>query len=100
MTTAVAAPEIPIWSGVAPGSEDWDVREETSTNEAGIPILLGVSAPSLTPYLPDPTKATGTAIIVAPGGGFQVLAWKHEGTDIAEWLAERGVAAFLLKYRV
>jgi acetyl esterase/lipase len=100
MATNVSAEPIQIWPGVAPGSEEWDVREEASTNENGLEVVSGVSVPTLTPYLPDPAKATGTAVIVAPGGAFQVLAWRHEGTDIAEWLAARGIAAFVLKYRV
>ena len=55
---------------------------------------------TLTPYLPDPAKATGTAVIVAPGGGFFTLSMENEGWDVARALAARGVAAFVLKYRL
>ena len=59
--------------------------------------IVNVTTPTVTAYLPDPAKATGTAVIIAPGGGFIFL-----GTDtheIAEWLAARGIAGFVLKYR-
>jgi acetyl esterase/lipase len=59
-----------------------------------------VTVATLTPVLPDPAKATGTAIIVAPGGGFRSLSMENEGTDVARALAARGVAAFVLKYRL
>src|SRR5690606_12242674 len=54
----------------------------------------------LTPFLPDPAKATGTAVIVAPGGGFRSLSMENEGWQVAQALADRGVAAFVLKYRL
>jgi acetyl esterase/lipase len=59
-----------------------------------------VSIATLTPFLPDPAKATGTAVIVAPGGGFRSLSMENEGSDVARALAARGVAAFVLKYRL
>ena len=55
---------------------------------------------TLTPFLPDPAKATGTAVVVAPGGGFRTLSMENEGWDVAKALAARGVAAFVLKYRL
>jgi acetyl esterase/lipase len=69
----------------------------------GAPGALGTEdrdKPTLTPYLPPGSKATGTAVVVCPGGGYQGLAMGHEGLDIARWLNERGVAAFVLKYRL
>ena len=59
-----------------------------------------VSVATLTPFLPDPAKATGTAVVVAPGGSFRNLSMENEGWDVARALAERGVAAFVLKYRL
>src|SRR5947199_6822967 len=59
-----------------------------------------VTVATLTPFLPDPAKATGTAVIVAPGGGFRTLSMENEGSDVARALAARGVAAFVLKYRL
>ena len=63
-------------------------------------MLRNVSQPSVTVYRPDPGKANGIGVIVAPGGGWRILAWEHEGVWLAQWLAERGYCAFLLKYRV
>lgn len=59
-----------------------------------------VTVATLTPFLPDPAKATGAAVIVAPGGGFMTLSMENEGWDVAKALAAKGVAAFVLKYRL
>ncbi len=67
---------------------------------AGKCNVSNVHNPSLTPYLPAADKATGTAIIIAPGGGHRMLCLGHEGGALAEWFAERGIAAFVLKYRL
>jgi len=67
---------------------------------AGAPMLRNVSEPTLTVYRPEPHVANGSAVIVVPGGGWRILAWQHEGIDVAEWFAGRGYTAFLLKYRV
>ena len=61
--------------------------------------VRNVVDPTLTPVLPETGKATGAAVIVAPGGGFLMLAVQHEGYDVAQWLAQKGIAAFVLKYR-
>lgn len=61
-------------------------------------MVRNVSRPTLTVY--RPAQANGVGVIVAPGGGWRLLAWDHEGVWLAEWLAERGYTAFLLKYRV
>ena len=92
--------EIRLWDGVAPGSEDVTWREIISRGANGETAVRNVVVPTLTPVLPDPALENGTAVIVAPGGGFTYLAWDHEGMSVAEWLAQRGVAAFVLKYRV
>jgi endo-1,4-beta-xylanase len=63
-------------------------------------IVTNVHAPSLTPYLPGPGKATGAAVIVIPGGGHAELWTDHEGHSVARWLSEQGIAAFVLKYRL
>jgi acetyl esterase/lipase len=63
-------------------------------------MLRNISEPTLTVYRPDPAKANGIGVVVAPGGGWRILAWQHEGIDLAEWLTARGYTAFLLKYRV
>jgi len=66
----------------------------------GEPMARNVSVATLTPFLPDPAKATGTAVIVAPGGGFRWLSINNEGWKIAKALNAQGVAAFVLKYRL
>ena len=62
--------------------------------------MWNIHSPSLTPYLPPKDKATGTAMLVIPGGGHRVLAITHEGYNVGEWLAEHGIAAFVLKHRL
>jgi len=91
---------IPVWPGIAPGSENWTQKEIQYLNDQKQQMVRNVVSPTLTIYLPDPGKATGSAVIVCPGGGFRFLSWQTEGTEVAEWLAARGVAAFVLKYRV
>lgn len=61
-------------------------------------MLRNVSEPTLTVF--RPTKPNGIGVIVCPGGGWRILAWEHEGIEVARWLAQRGYTAFLLKYRV
>jgi acetyl esterase/lipase len=90
---------VPIWPGAAPGSEGW-TQTEVEYRDGGKAMVRNVTAPTLTPFLPDPKAATGAGVVVCPGGGFRFLSWETEGTEVAEWLRERGVAAFVLKYRV
>lgn len=63
-------------------------------------IVANVSQPTLTAYLPDSSVANGTALIIAPGGGFHLLSINNEGTDVAKWCVGQGIAAFVLKYRL
>ena len=63
-------------------------------------MLRNVSDPTLTVFGPTNGKPNGTGVIVCPGGGWRILAWEHEGLDVARWLAAHGYTAFLLKYRV
>ena len=93
------AQTVNLWPGVAPGSENWTQKEVTIEMSWGT-VLQNVVTPTLTAYLPEKSKATGTGVIVAPGGACIALAMKHEGTDVASWLQERGIAAFVLKYRL
>ncbi|MDT7540322.1 MAG: hypothetical protein QOE33_226 [Acidobacteriota bacterium] len=89
-----------IWPGVAPGSEHWTQKERTIENTPVGTVVFNVVTPTLTAYLPERTKATGTGIIIAPGGAFVALAISLEANDVARWLQERGIAAFVLKYRI
>jgi acetyl esterase/lipase len=89
---------IPLYGNRTPGnksSETWFKWYEGQAIS-----VRNVTYPTLTPVLPDPAKATGAAVIVAPGGAFEFLSIEHEGWNIAHALADRGVAAFVLKYRV
>ncbi|MBC7812161.1 MAG: hypothetical protein H7175_13485, partial [Burkholderiales bacterium] len=63
-------------------------------------FLRNVTVPTLTAFLPDPSINTGTAMIVCPGGGLHILAIDYEGLEVARWLCQRGIAAFVLKYRL
>ncbi|WP_018618626.1 alpha/beta hydrolase [Spirosoma luteum] len=92
---------IKLYDGKAPGSESWTWEEaENTTNMFKTRVVYNVSTPTLTAYLPSPDRANGTAVIVAPGGAFHTLSIDSEGVDVAKWLNEKGVAAFVLKYRV
>ena len=89
---------IRLYAGVAPGSESWSLPEQSiSTLIPGISGAANISEPALTVFRPNPGTANGTAVIVAPGGGFHFLVVDGEGTRVAEWLAARGVTAFVLK---
>jgi acetyl esterase/lipase len=92
--------EIHLYEGVAPGSEHWDWTENLHITETGLPIVQNVVDPVLQYYPADRDNAVGTAIIVAPGGGFENLMMSYEGVDIAKRLNEMGVDAFVLKYRL
>ncbi|HMP41331.1 MAG TPA: alpha/beta hydrolase [Roseiflexaceae bacterium] len=91
---------IPLWPGKAPGSENWRQREKDYIFREPWPhrITRNVVTPTLTLYLPR--NATGTGVVVAPGGAHHFLAVDHEGVEVANWLTARGIAAFVLKYRV
>lgn len=89
-----------LWPGVAPGSEGWTQEEKTYENTPVGTVVQNVATPTLTAYLPDPATATGTGVIIAPGGYFVALAISQEGTDVARWLQQHGIAAFVLKYRI
>jgi len=73
---------------------------ESWYTQYGSRFARNVAVATLTPYLPDKANATGAAAIVAPGGGFRTLSMENEGSEVAEALAKRGVAAFVLKYRL
>lgn len=101
-TSAAAAPRaepgelaVPV-DGEAtrlPAAEAW-------FSDKGKRLVHNVSTPTLTAFLPEPGKAKGAAVIVAPGGGFMMLSMDSEGCDVARWLASHGVTAFVLKYRL
>ena len=77
--------------------EQWEMMTLGGSSNRNIRNVVN---PTLTPVLPEPAKATGVAVIVAPGGGFMGLSIDSEGFEVARWLADRGIAAFVLKYRI
>lgn len=98
--TPIATPAQPgaitLDTGPLPGAK----ASETWHSQYGSVFARNVTVATLTPFLPDPAHAAGTAVIVAPGGGFMTLSMENEGWDVAKALAARGVAAFVLKYRL
>ncbi|MBO0950829.1 alpha/beta hydrolase [Fibrella forsythiae] len=94
--TASAQEIIPLYSGAVPNSKASDVQE--SGAETG--VIKGVTKPTLAYFKPAPDKASGTAVIIIPGGGYGVVVYNGEGVNTAKALAEKGVAAFVLKYRL
>jgi acetyl esterase/lipase len=92
--------EIQLYEGAAPGSEEWDWTENTAVSGSFHPMVQNVVHPVMLYYPPDPSRSVGTAMIIAPGGGFVNLMMSYEGIDIARRLNEIGVHAFILKYRL
>ena len=91
-----------LWPGAVPG-ETKSVGEEQLKKKAGteaITSITNVSKPTLTVSRPPADKNTGVAIVVFPGGGYNNLAWEHEGTMVESWLNSIGVTSVLVKYRV
>lgn len=92
-------PTIPVWPARAPGSEDWTFSERVIEGPGGSKTYSNVVNPTLTVYLPDEAGANGAAIILCPGGAMSMLGFA-EPEQTAEWLNSKGIAAFILKYRV
>lgn len=90
---------IPLYPDKIPNSKPSENQEKSAILN-GILIISKVSIPTLSIYLPPKEKATGTAVIICPGGGYSILAAGHEGADVAGKLNEMGIAAFVLKYRI
>lgn len=98
---------IPVWNGTAPGTEGWkqkeagiDLQDPRFTPPSPDTLVVNVTQPTLTVVRPAPGTANGTAVVIAPGGGFRVLSYQNEGVRVAQWLAAHGVTAFILKYRL
>ena len=97
--TSAQQKEILLWPNGAPGSEGKTGNEKIRLFE-GEQIFSNIHRPSVTVYLPAKEKATGAAVVIAPGGGYRELWMTHEGYNVAKWLSEKGIAAFILKYRL
>ncbi len=94
------APEEPNAIPLQTGGVDDQPASESWFRQWGDPMARNITEATLTPFLPDPGKANGTAVIVAPGGGFMWLSMGNEGWEVAQALADQGIAAFVLKYRL
>lgn len=97
------AATLDLWPGKAPG-ETKDLPPEAyipaTPKQMDVKRLGNVSKPQVSVYLPAKGKAAGGCVVIAPGGGYNILAIEHEGTEVASWLNSLGVAAAVLKYRV
>jgi predicted peptidase len=92
---------IQLYDGPVPGSESWNWTEAENDNNAWqTKVVYNVTRPTLTVFVPDSDKANGTAVIIAPGGGFHALSINSEGLDVARWLVQKGITCFVLKYRL
>jgi acetyl esterase/lipase len=77
-----------------------EFRPPRPNEKQDVKRLQNVSRPTLTVFQPPAERRSGAAVVIAPGGGYNILAWDLEGTEVAEWLNTQGVTAFVLKYRV
>ena len=92
---------LPLWPNGIPGSiRDASYVEVSTVTDGVITRWIKVTDPSITVCLPAKEKATGTAVLICPGGGYGALAFGHEGNDIAKWLNDNGIAGIILKYRL
>lgn len=89
---------IPIWPNQIPNQKQSDEKEKADHGD--ILWITNVQEPELDIFLPTKRSATGKAIVICPGGGYEGLAYDWEGSDIAKWLNAKGIAAFVLKYRL
>lgn len=107
ISTLAAAEVMKLWPGDPPGKKlevgpETDFTKETDNKVGGKRLIrLGnVATPEVHVFKPADDKNTGAAVVICPGGGFSILAWDLEGTEVAQWLNELGVTAVVLKYRV
>lgn len=98
--TPIAVPSQPTAIELGTGDLPGATAKESWHTQYGSTFARNVTVATLTPFFPATGKATGTAVIVAPGGGFRTLSMSNEGWDVAKALADKGVAAFVLKYRL
>ena len=88
---------MPLWEDDIPNYKPSDDTEQADTN--GIVRISKVQKPDMSVYLPSKSNATGQAVVICPGGGYSILAYDWEGTDVAKWLNSKGIAGIVLKYR-
>ena len=104
VSSAAEPAEINVWPGKAPGETKELPAEGLQAPKAkevkAVKRVQNVSTPTLTVFQPPAEQRNSAAVVIAPGGGYNILAWDLEGTEVAEWLNSLGVTAFVLKYRV
>ncbi len=98
--TPIAPPDQPNAIEIGTGPLPDAKAQESWHSQYGSKFARNVTVATITPFLPDPARASGAAVVVAPGGGFLTLSMENEGWDVARALAQHGVAAFVLKYRL
>src|SRR5580704_3985182 len=92
---------LPVWPGKPPGMQNTSLKESVmAVPNTTLHLVRNVTEPTLTVFLPKSGNPSKTAVIIAPGGGFRVLAIDQEGYWVADWFAQHGIAAFVLKYRL
>jgi acetyl esterase/lipase len=92
---------LPVWPGKPLGTQNTGLKESMmAVPHTNLHLVRNVTEPTLTVFLPKSGSAAKTAVIIAPGGGFRVLAIDQEGYWVADWFAQHGIAAFVLKYRL
>ncbi|NIJ55706.1 alpha/beta hydrolase [Dyadobacter arcticus] len=92
---------INLWpDGKIPNFKNNSIEEKSVTDAQGILRISGVTVPTLAVYVAPKEKATGASVVICPGGGYGILAASHEGSDFAQWFNDRGITAFVLKYRL
>ena len=89
---------LPLWEGDPPNYRE--TGEVTIWDTSDIVLIRNVQKPDIAVFLPSKKNATGEAVVICPGGGYGILAYDWEGSDIAHWLNSQGIAAFVLKYRL
>jgi len=97
---SLAQKTIPLYTDKIPNSRPAPNQEYTDTAQEGFIVIHKVSIPTLSIFLPAKEKATRSAVIIYPGGGYAIVAGGHEGYDVAKRFNEMGVAAFVVKYRI
>lgn len=91
---------IPVWNGKIPGSVSNPAYIAQTDSDSNWVWAKNISTPVMDVYLAPSGKANGTAVVICPGGGYSVLAIKHEGAQIAQWFNSMGITAIVLKYRL
>ena len=102
LATPVAAQDVlPLYPGTPPGSTQENYPEKQYFSKLwNTEVVANVTTPTLTVFKPSPQSRNGAAIVICPGGGFMALSITTEGTDVARYLADKGITAFVLKYRL